>query len=279
MLTINTNVMALNAQLALSRQTQKINQLSKVITAANAEGSEFSVGGPAASIVPTYVTSAIAGTAKAISNVDAAKNLLYKENSTVSDMITQINTMSSARSAYQGAISTGEQNYFTDIFDTAKTQLYLDISSNVYNGVNLSNGVKSDGGNFNFQIGPNPQDKIVLNLGEDRNLTADISTLASASINTDSSIYDTPLAALNRVSGSVNATISQLGFIKSRLEYEYDKNTQYRSDLLSDTFVKANTELTVQRMLQSAAQAILAQANASTDGIIELIKSARVGYA
>ena len=76
--------------------------------------------------------------------------------------------------------------------------------------------------------------------------------------------------------GSVTAMISQLGFIKARLQKNYDLSTTYRSNFLSDTIAKASTELTVQQLLKNASQAILAQANASSDGIIALIASAKI---
>ena len=279
MLTINTNVMALNAQLALSQQTRKIDQLSKVITAANSEGlGEFSIGGPAAPIVPTFITSVIAGTTMAISNVDSANNLALKEKNTVLDMIDAVNTMQLSAITYNGNAASANPdatiaaNAQSD-FSSAQARLTSDISSDVYNNIDLSNG-----GNFQFQIGPNKNEKFFLQLGRLSDQIQAVNSIQITDQNVDGN-YLTVLTALNSTKGHVNATISQLGFTKSRLQNDYDNSTNYRSNLLDRTFSKANTELTVQRMLQNAAQAILAQANASTDGIIELIKSAKVGYA
>ena len=284
MLTINTNVMALNAQLALSQQTRKIDQLSKVVTAANSEGlGEFSIGGPAAPIVPTFITSLIAGTSMAISNVDRANNLALKEKNTVSDMIDAVNTMQLSAITYNANAGSGSPNAAIAAsaqsdFSSAQARLSSDISSDIYNNIDLSNG-----GSFQFQIGPNKNEKIILALGRlDEQIgdqqSGDLRSISIAGADTNPN-YQTFIAALNHTLGSANATISQLGFTKSRLQNDYDNSTTYRTNLLDRTFSKANTELTVQRMLQNAAQAILAQANASTDGIIELIKSARVGYA
>jgi len=279
MLTINTNVMALNAQLALSQQTRKIDQLSKVITAANSEGlGEFSIGGPAAPIVPTFITSVIAGTSMAMSNADSANNLALKEKNTVLDMIDAVNTMQLSAITYNANAASSNPdvtiaaNAQSD-FSSAQARLTSDISSNVYNNIDLSNG-----GNFQFQIGPNKNEKIILQLGRLSDQIQAVNSILITDQNVDGN-YLTVLTALNSTKGSVNATISQLGFTKSRLQNDYDNSTTYRTNLLDRTFSKANTELTIQRMLQNAAQAILAQANASTDGIIELIKSAKVGYA
>lgn len=297
MLTINTNVMALNAQLALSQQTQKINQLNKVMDAANSEGfGEFSIGGPAASIVPTFITSEIAGTNQAISNIIDANKLASKEKDTVSDMIDAITTMQNSANNYNtnspnppsrvnyqtedeyntaiAAFTATQAGLATD-FSAAQARLTSDISSDVYNNIDLSNG-----GNFQFQIGPTKNEKIVLQLGRLVDQIQDLQSISIADSNANASgKYLTVFTALNSTKGSVNATISVLGFVKSRLQNDNANNIQYRKDILDNNYSKAHTEWTVQMMLQNAAQAILAQANASTDGIIELIKSARVSYA
>ena len=286
MLSINTNVMALNAQLALSKQTQAINQLSATITAANGDGVGFSIDGPSESIVPTYITSTISGTNAAISNVDSANYLSQVDQNTLLDMMTQINTMKAAAADFTTLSDPNNLSgqTYTSIaaaeagFTSAQKTLSADISGNVTkNGISLS-----DGGTFNFLVGMNPQDKTTLTLGNIKstltgagNQNEDItSTLINDPAN--SVKLDNALNYLKHENGSVTAMISQLGFIKARLQKNYDLSTTYRSNFLSDTIAKASTELTVQQLLKNASQAILAQANASSDGIIALIASAKI---
>ncbi len=269
MLSINTNVMALNAQLALSKQTQAINQLSATITAANGDGVGFSIDGPSESIVPTYITSTIAGTNAAISNVDSANYLSQVDQNTLLDMMTQINTMKAAAADFTTLSDPNNPSgqTYTSIaaaeagFTSAQKTLSADISSNVTkNGISLS-----DGGTFNFLVGMNPQDKTTLTLGNIKstltgagNQNEDItSTLINDAAN--SVKLDNALNYLKHENGSVTAMISQLGFIKARLQKNYDLSTTYRSNFLSDTIAKASTELTVQQLLKNASQAILAQ--------------------
>jgi len=274
MLTLNTNVMALNAQLALSRQTKKINQLDQIMTAANSNGpDEFSIAGPASSIIPTFLTSAIAGTAVAMTNRDKAESLCKVEQGSVNDMISAVNTMKAAAIQYNDPLSFPTYDNPSATFSSAQAQLSSIISSDVYNNKNLA-----DGGNFQFQVGPNPNDKISLNIGRLDEQIGDlrIIEITGADGNRD---YDLFIAALNHTKGSVDATISQLAFTKLRLESDYYNTTEDRKSLLSNAWAKASAEKTVQLMLQKASEAILAQANASSDGVIDLIKSARVSYA
>ena len=280
MLTINTNVMALNAQLALSQQTQAINKLSATITAANGDGVGFSIDGPSETIVPTHITSTIAGTATAISNVDSATNLSQVDQKTLLDMIKQINTMKDAAAdliTLSSVNPTG--NTYTSIadanagFTAAQKSFSADISSNITNnGISLS-----DGGVFNFQVGAHPQDKTTLTLSNVKN-NSNVTTVQNIDIQTaaTSTALNNAKDYLSMENGNVNAMISQLGFIKARLQNTYDLTTTYRSNFLSDTIAKANTELTIQQLLKNASQAILAQANTSSDGIIALIASAKI---
>jgi flagellin-like hook-associated protein FlgL len=87
---------------------------------------------------------------------------------------------------------------------------------------------------------------------------------------------DAALALVNNANGSVTAMISRLGFVKSRLETNYDRSVDYRSNILSDAVASANAKLATQRMLQSVAEAMLAQANASSQGVLALIASTRI---
>ena len=259
MLTINTNVMALNAQLALNQQTRKIDQLSKVMTAANSEGlGEFNIGGPAASIVPNFITSAIAGNAVALSNVDSAKNLLLKEKTSVIDMLDAVNTMKTSAITYninrvipptaptgtptqyeqaaydtELAAFTATQNGLAADFRAAQARLSSNIASAVYNGINLS-----DGGRFQFQIGPNPNENIAVRL---ERLDEQIGDLKTISITGEESNinYAGFTATLSGTKGNVDATISQLGFAKSRLEFDYENTTTYRKNLLDSAYSEA----------------------------------------
>jgi len=257
MLTINTNVPALNAQLALNQNTREIARLSRVLIAANEDGStNVGLDGLAGSLVPNYLTADLRGTSQALVNTDQAKQLVQEVQAPILDIIDSLNLMKRASTESE--------------FLTAKSRLSSAISSADYNGRSLY-----DGETLQFQVGPNPKEKIAFtlpNLKDDVSLT--LTYLASGSDRTNA--IDAALALVNKASGSVTAMISRLGFVKSRLQTNYDRSFDYRSNILSDAVASANAQLATQRMLQSVAQAMLAQANASSQGVLALIASTRV---
>lgn len=289
MLTINTNVTALNAQLALNQHTQQINRLTKALIDANGDGST-SVGldGAAASVVPNYLTSFIRGTTQALANTSRANDLMAKEKSTLTSMIDALKKMQTAADTINSADPALDPDGLAPSqFNSARDSLVTAITSNVYNGRSLS-----DGGALQFQVGPNPKDKLTVDLtsltsgpasvalSDVQGLTKPTEAALKSDITTNYADYTSKIQSalnkLNQANGGVTASISQLGFVKSRLESDSDRSIDYRSKLLTDAVSTINAKLAVQRMLQSVAESVLAQANVSSQGVLALIASAKI---
>ena len=256
MLSINTNVTALYAQLALKQHTQEINRLAKTLIDANGGGSTSAdLNNASASVVPTYLTTNIRGDSQAMSNIDKSTELMKKEKDTFDKIVEALNTMRNAQD------------------DSAKASISTYITGNSYNSRALS-----DGGTINFQIGYQANDKISFELKNLTDASSDtVTKLSNATFTNDQSITDA-LDAINRDNGSVTVMISRLGAAQSALQTDLDRSIDYRSTLLSHAVISANQELADQEMLKNAAQTILAQANASNKGIIDLIASANISY-
>ena len=291
MLSINTNVNALYAQLALQQHTQEINQLTKILIDANGGGSAGAdLNNVSASVVPTYLTTSIRGTSQAMSNTGKAIELVGKEGNTLDSITQALNTMQSNAdivNTYNDAKINNYYNPYTAAqsaeaqsqFDYAKASISTYISGNSYNGKDLSNGTT-----LGFQVGDNANEKISFTLPDLTHSTSDtaqnLSAVTNATFTTSDpnlqTTIDTALAAVNRDNGSVKAMISRLGFVQSWLQTDLNRSTDYRSTLLSHAVTSAQTQVAVQEILKNAAQAILAQANVSNQGIIDLIASANI---
>lgn len=293
MLSINTNVMALNAQLALRQHTDQINRLAKILIDANGGGSSSAaLDKVSASVVPTYLTSTIRGSAQALANTDKATDLMNKEKTTLDNIIEALNAMKSAAEIIfdpntwmysPTEIEAAESN-----FEYAQKNIPIYIASNTYNGIELSNRVhpSTDAPDpLNFQVGGNANEKISFELPRlsSGTIADQISAVENLSIPdqnapdyTTINKINTALDGINQANGSVTAMISQLGFAKSRLQVDLDNSIDYRSSLLSDAVISANAKLAVQEMLKSVAQSMLAQANVSNQGILDLISSTRI---
>lgn len=262
MLSINTNVTALYAQLALKQQTQEINRLSNILIDANGGGSTGAdLNNVSASVVPTYLTTAIRSSSQANSNIDNSISLLTHEENTLSAIKDALYTMMHAADSSE--------------FGAAQLSIATYISGNSYNNLPLS-----DGGEIGFQIGYKPNEKISFelpNLTDINESTAEkLSEVTLATFGGDVSSISDAWNAVNQDNGSVKAMISRLGFVQSWLQTDLDRNIDRRSTLLSHAVMSANAQLAVQEMLKNAAQTLLAQANASNQGVIDLIASARI---
>jgi flagellin len=77
----------------------------------------------------------------------------------------------------------------------------------------------------------------------------------------------------------VNATRAQMGAVMNRLQYAMDNLSNVsmnqeasRSQIMDADYAKASTELAKSQIMQQAATAVLAQANASQQTILQLLQ-------
>jgi flagellin-like hook-associated protein FlgL len=220
---------------------------------------------------------------------------MLKEKNTLTSMIDALKKMQAAAVTIKTPDGATAESVAAapSQFNSARDSLLTAIASNVYNGKSLS-----DGGALQFQVGPNPKDKIAVDLtsltsGAAESALADVQTLTpppdrilspdvtlTTDIQTNYTKYTTKIQAaldqINQADGSVTANISRLSFAKSRLETDSARSVDYRSKILGDAVSTINAKLAVQRMLQSVAEAVLAQANVSSQGVLALIASAKL---
>ena len=255
MLSINTNVNALNAQLALQQHTQEINRLVKIRI--DASGPSANLDNVSAAIVPTYLTTAIRGNSQAIANIEESAKLLNKEKDTLTSIADALTTM--------------KDSPIDSPLEYSTSSIPIFIAANYYKNQSLA-----DGETINFQIGYKANDKISFALPNLTDLTSVTARALKNATSADVDTIDAALEAINRDNGSVSVMIDRLAATQAWLQTDLNRSIDYRSTLLSNAVTSATQQQADQEILKNAAQAILAQANASYQGIIDLIASAKI---
>ena len=267
MLSINTYVPALYAQLALKNHTQEINRLAKIqLDAKNTDLDNIS-----ASVVPTYLTTTIRGTTQALSNTAKARDLFSNEYNTLDQIVKALTTMKDYAEAIQSNSPAADRSQF----DAAQSSISTYIAANSYNSRDLSAG-----GNIGVQVGVNPNQKISFTLPQITLSAVEAPNFAEG----DSSFNDTTawntindaLTAVNRDKDSVTATIARIDIVSSWLDTDRIRSEDYRRTLLDQAVKLAITQSAAQEELKKVAETILEKSNASNQGIIDLIASAMV---
>jgi flagellin len=158
---------------------------------------------------------------------------------------------------------------------TELTSQVKDIMDNSkFNGIKLLNG---SGGTIKIQIGIESTQTLDLDATK-FNLNGVHAALSGYNLGTQSGAR-TALSNIETQINSVSAMRSYLGANQNRLEYTiknldiYAENLQAAESRIRDTdMAKEMVEFTKQNILQQAAQAMLAQANQSPQGVLQLLR-------
>ncbi|MDI3329702.1 MAG: flagellin [Micrococcus sp.] len=168
---------------------------------------------------------------------------------------------------------------------TALTQELTRMSESInFNGSNLlgaTNGAEGDGttGIFSFQVGANASDKIDLNLSGARldtlvtnmttaGLTFDTAENAATAITT----VDTAIAAVSAARSSIGAVQNRLEYTLKHVNVTAENLTNAESNIRDVDMAKEIVKQSAASIKEQASQAMLAQANQSTQGVLQLLR-------
>ncbi|MFC7400906.1 flagellin [Citricoccus sp. GCM10030269] len=149
-----------------------------------------------------------------------------------------------------------------------------------FNGISLLNGASGPAGDgqFSFQVGANAtNDQITLDLTA-ASLT-DVAAAVSALDVTTAAAAATSITAVDTQIAYVSTARSDLGATQNRLEQTIkhvnisaENLTAAESSIRDVDMAKEMVELSASNIKQQASQAMLAQANQSTQGVLQLLR-------
>ncbi|MBE5398300.1 flagellin Hag [Brevibacillus borstelensis] len=142
-----------------------------------------------------------------------------------------------------------------------------------FNGKKLLNGSASG---FTFQIGANAGQQLILNIG---NMDATTLTVKGVKVDAATFSFDTEVAKIDAATKAVSAQRSALGATQNRLEHTInnlgaaqENLTAAESRIRDVDMAKEMMELTKNNILTQASQAMLAQANQTPQGVLQLLR-------
>ncbi len=161
-----------------------------------------------------------------------------------------------------------------------------------FNGKDLLTGDFAEGGekgNLVFQIGANEEQQLSVNIGdmsaEGLELWADGASLINVTEFVDEGgvvadgVFDTQLGLIDDAINAVSSQRSSLGAVQNRLEHTInnlgassENLTAAESRIRDVDMAKEMMEFTKNNILTQAAQAMLAQANQTPQGVLQLLR-------
>ena len=288
-LSVNTNVGSLNAMAAASSTNKQMEiSMERLSTGKRINTAADDAAGVA---IASRLTSEIKGTNQAIRNAMDAQALIDTAEGAHNEIVNILQRMREI--AVQAANDTND----SDDRDNLQTEANLlaeeidRISSvSTWAGQVLlsGSGGNSSDGSFSFLVGvgssgTSSSDTITITIDAMDAVTLGVDGGSGAAAGvidlTSSSAAITSITAIDDAITTVNTQRAELGSYSNRLDYTVSNLTNIASNLeagrgrIEDAdFAAESSSLAKSQILQQAATAMLAQANASKQGVLQLLK-------
>ena len=277
MTSINTNINALRASNALSRngsaQQQTMQQLStgKRINRASDDSAGLAIR--------ETMTAQITGLNTAIRNANDGISLLQTADGALSETSSLLQRMRElAVLAVNDTYSSTQKTAMSTEYVALGAQIDQIASNTQFNGTAVlsgAGGTYGGVGSFLFQIGANTTQTMAVSIVSQSLGTyvlsgTTIATAASATLNI--ALIDTAIGTLNTQRSTIGAAVNRLSHALDNLSNVAANATDSRSKVEDTDYATATSDLARQQIIAQAATAILAQANQQPQYVLSLLK-------
>ncbi len=269
MTVIGTNVAALKASNANNRaSTALTNSIERLSTGKRINSAKDDAAGLA---IASSFTSQIRGTNQSIRNANDGIALLQTADGAlgeVSNILQRLREVAvqSASGTYSASDRTNLQAEVTQL----TAQLGKIGTSTTFNGVSL---LPATATTVAIQTGSSSGDTVSLSLGGlDLAAFSTLSVATATAADTALGTIDAGLTAANTTRATLGAGQSRLSSVVNTLTASVANLTDARSRIEDVDFSTETTELARQQILSQASTALIAQANQSQQGVLQLLR-------
>ena len=270
---INTNIMSLNSQrnlnMSASAMATAVQRLSSGLRVNSAKDDAAGLA------IAERMSAQVRGMNVAIRNANDAISLSQVAEGalgTVGNMMQRMREL-----AVQSANATngsGDRSNLDAEFQQLGAEITRVLQNTKFNGLAI---IGANAGTSTFQVGANSSDTIAVTttrLDNNANVTAVTSTnvttaaLATAAID----LVDTALTTINNERALYGATQNRFESVISGLQINVENQQAARSRIVDADYSSETAALTRAQILQQAGVAMLAQANASPQSVLSLLR-------
>jgi len=288
MAVVNTNIGASVAQAALMRNDRALNTAMEQLSTGKKINS---AGDNAAGLaISSRMTSQIRGLGAAISNANDAISMVNTAEGALDEITNMLQRMRElAVQAGTGTTDSADRTYLNSEFSALRTEIDRIVDNTQWNGRNIldgSAGAATTTSTVAFQIGQDgvKTQTLSTSFGNFNNSTGKLSGLASkvitgTTIASAVNMASKSITEIDVVIGDVSAQRATFGAVSNRLTHAVDNLTNVktnseaaRSRILDTDYAAATSELSRTQIIQQAATAMLAQANALPQTVLALLQ-------
>jgi len=275
---INTNVSALDAQAALTKNSRVMSSaMERLSTGSRINQASDDAAGLA---ISQNMTAQVRGLNQAVRNLNDGVNLLQTAEGALNETTNMLQRMRElAVQSASGTYSNTQRTYLATEFQALGSQIDKIASETTWNGFTILTGTTggTSSGTFSFQSGQTSGQTIDITLSSmalsTLAMTAGavaVSTAASASAAIAS--IDSAISTVNSQRAAIGATINRMTYAADNVTNISANVSASRSTIMDTDYATASTNLSKAQIIQQASTAMLAQANQQPQSVLALLK-------
>jgi flagellin len=275
---INTNIPSLNSQRVLDRTNNDLKtSMERLSSGLRVNSAKDDAAGLA---ISNRMTSQIRGMTVAIRNASDGISLAQTAEAAMGILTETMQRMRdlAVQSANDGAVTGQDREKLQAEFKQLNDELTRIITSSEFNGKKIINGSLA-GGVF-FQVGANTSadNRISVDVSD---LALTITSVTQASIGSGATDIGARIAidAIDNAIKAIDTSRAKLGAVQNRftttisnLQSSIENQSAARSRITDTDFARETANLSRNQILQQAGTAMLAQANQSTQSVLQLLQ-------
>jgi flagellin len=265
-LSINTNLLSLNAQRNLSTsQNSLATSMQRLSSGLRINSAKDDAAGLA---IATRMDAQIRGINVAIRNANDGISLAQTAEgalSTVTDALQRMREL--AVQAQNGSNGTTDRANLDTEYQQLSAEITRIAAQTKFNGIAI---VGASAGAQTFQVGANNGDTLTITTTTVTTVAGDLTTAANAS--TAVAALDTELNTITTNRATYGAAISRFGMAISNLSITGENQTAAKGRIMDADFAAETANLSRAQILQQAGTAMIAQANQQPNLVLNLLK-------
>ena len=274
-MTINTNVLSINAQRNASANSNSLaTSLQRLSSGLRVNSAKDDAAGLA---IASKMDAQARGMNVAVRNSNDGISLVQTAESGMSvigDMMQRMREL--AVQATNGTNTSGDLSAINQEYSQLWSEIQRTMSSVQFNSTSLLNATAA----FDFQIGANSGQTVSI-ASSDISITAGVGGMSAASAlnTTTTSANASAIDAIDTAISAINSSRATLGAIQNRFNYTVSflqsasENQQAaRGRIMDADFAQETSNLSRAQILQQAGTAMVAQANQLPQGVLALLR-------
>jgi flagellin len=265
-MTINTNIMSLNAQRHLTTsQSSLATSMERLSSGLRVNSAKDDAAGLA---IADRMNAQIRGTNVAIRNANDGISLAQTAEgalATVTDALQRMREL--AIQAQNGTNGTSDRANLDTEYQALSAEITRLASQTKFNGVAIIGG--GAGANV-FQVGANNGDTLTITTTAVTTVAGSLTTAANAS--TAVAALDTALDTITTSRASYGAAMSRFGMAIQNLSTTAENQSAARGRIMDADFATETANLSRAQILQQAGSAMVAQANQIPNTVLSLLR-------